>query len=77
MIKLSILFTFFTLFTISYAYAHPNHMSFEEVKHNNEHTSTTNTDTDKITHNNTQEQSGHSDIIPCTEQHKNTPCKKK
>jgi len=73
MIKLSILLTFFT---ISSAYAHPNHMSFENTKHNSEHTSI-NADTDKITHNSTQEQSGHNDIIPCTEQHKNTPCKKK
>lgn len=73
MIKISILVTFFS---ISFAYAHPNHLSHEDVQHNNvEQAGRLFNASDKMTQRN--EESGHSDIIPCTEQHKTVPCKKK
>ncbi len=73
MIKISILLTFFT---ISFAYAHPNHMSYESVQHNDaDQTLSLFNDSDKMTH--MKEELGHSDIIPCKEQHKTVPCKKK
>lgn len=74
MIKISILLTFFT---ISFAYAHPNHMTFENVQHNSEQTPGISTHSDKIAHNGMQEKLQHNDIIPCMEQHKTMPCKKK
>jgi len=73
MIRLSILLTFFS---ISFAYAHPNHMSFEDVQHNDEQTQAVLTNTDKVTYHK-DEKIKHSEIIPCTEQHKIVPCKKK
>jgi len=60
---------------ISFAYAHPNHMNFEVVKHDNVQSQRMITDGDKITHKAMEEQSGHSDM-PCTEQHKSVPCEK-
>jgi len=61
---------------ISFAYAHPNHMNFEAVKHDNYLSPRMLTDGDKITHKALEEQSGHTDV-PCTEQHKSVPCEKK
>ena len=74
MIRISILLL--TFFTISLAYAHPNHMSYEDALHNDENQShSIFNDSDKITH--IKEELGHTDTIPCTEQHKAVPCKKK
>ena len=69
---------FFTVYSIN-AYAHPNHMSFENVQHeaqNSRQTSINNTD--KLLHDNQEHQHRHGDLIPCKEQqHKASPCKKK
>lgn len=72
MIKISIILTFFT---ISLAYAHPNHMTFENTPHDKQ-ISGVSAETDKLIHNSIEEKSGHSDILPCVEQHKALPCKK-
>ncbi len=72
MIKLSILLTFFL---VSFAYAHPNHMSFENVQHDVVQTQGVVTDADKIMH--VEELIKHDDVVPCIEQHKEVPCKKK
>jgi hypothetical protein len=72
MIKLSILLTFVL---VSFAYAHPNHMSFENVQHDVVQTQGVVTGSDKITH--ADESVKHTDTVPCTEQHKEVPCKKK
>ena len=67
----------FAFFTISFAYSHPNHMSFEEVKHDNEQIHNTSPEPEKMAHRAMEEKSGHSNTIPCTIQHKAMPCKKK
>ena len=73
MFKVSIILTFFT---ISLAYAHPNHTTFDNIQHNSEQTADISTVSNKMKHNSTNENLGHSDIIPCMEQHKIIPCKK-
>lgn len=62
------------VFSISLAYAHPNHMSFETVKHDEQ---SQQPEAEKMTHRAIEEKYGHSDTPPCTEQHKAMPCKKK
>ncbi len=74
MIKASI---FLVFFTFSSAYAHPVHMTHEGVQHEAEQVSGSLIHTDKIAHDSLQEKTRHSDMIPCTEQHKELPCKKK
>ena len=69
--------TFSALYSIN-AYAHPNHMSFEDILHEvqNSWQSSIHT-TDKLLHDSQEQQHKHSDLIPCKEQqHKASPCKK-
>lgn len=65
--------------TASLSYAHPNHMSFEDVKHEPVTVTSTVSSGDKISRHDTEQKTGHSDDpIPCTDQkHKTTPCKEK
>lgn len=74
MIKFSVILS---SFTISLAYAHPNHMTHEDVQHNAEQTSAIYRVSEKMAHKSMEEKLGHSEILPCTEQHKEMPCKKK
>lgn len=69
-----IVFTLLVVFSISLAYAHPNHMSFEAVKHDEQ---SKQSESEKMTHRVIEEKYGHHDTVPCTEQHKAMPCKKK
>ncbi|MCW8929374.1 MAG: hypothetical protein OQL19_03935 [Gammaproteobacteria bacterium] len=68
----------FSLFSISLAYAHPNHMSFENIQHNTVQIKSTITSQDKLNQTLIEEHH-HSDTVPCVEeqQHKSLPCKKK
>lgn len=68
-----------SLLSISVAYAHPNHMTFEDVQHNSMQIKNTFNASDKINHIAVEEKQGHSDTVPCIEQqqHKSVPCKKK
>lgn len=64
-----------TLVSISFAHAHSNHMSFENVQHDVEQTQDVNNQSSQIRHS-VNEGTKHNDV-PCVEQHKTTPCKKK
>ena len=69
---------FSTLYSIN-AYAHPNHMSFENIQHETQYNRQTSiNNTDKLLHDSQEQQHRHGDLIPCKEQqHKASPCKKK
>ncbi len=74
-VLLAILVSFFM---VSSAYAHPNHMTFEQIKHELETLISTSLKTDKMMPYTLQEDYEHNDnIVPCTQEHKATPCKKK
>ncbi len=69
-----------SLFTVSLANAHPNHMTFEEVQH---HKTVSDKNASRISGklNHTIE-NGHNEPTPCAKQviepqHKTIPCKKK
>ncbi|MCU7801467.1 MAG: hypothetical protein KZQ70_15385 [gamma proteobacterium symbiont of Lucinoma myriamae] len=49
-------------------------MSFEAVKHDEQNKQS---ESEKMTHRVIEEKYGHLDTVPCTEQHKAMPCKKK
>jgi hypothetical protein len=69
-----------SLFSISLAYAHPNHMTFEVVQHEGEQNKIIKAIPDKLNHTTIEEKYGHhSDTEPCKEQtqHKTIPCKRK
>lgn len=74
-IKLLILLS---LFSISLAYAHPNHMTFEDIQHNTAQIKSASAIPDKLTHTAIEEKHGHGNAMPCTQQqqHKTVPCKK-
>ena len=66
----------FSLFFTSLAFAHPNHMSFEDVRHD------LNSMSISVDSANTvipirEEKHGHKELVPCTEQHREVPCKRK
>lgn len=68
---------FFAFCCLSVAHAHPNHMNFEAVKHDGPVQPSMLTGADKIIHEAKDEPNGHSESVPCTEQHKSLPCKEK
>lgn len=69
---------FLTLFSASFAYAHPNHMNFEDVLHNETGVNIPASTAHVFHHDTKTEKQGHSSDIPCTEQqHIKTPCKEK
>jgi len=74
-VKLIILLS---LFSISLAYAHPNHMSFEAVQHQAEQLKDTHDIANQLSHSAVEKQ-GHQEVaIPCKQQqHKAAPCKRK
>ncbi len=73
--NLSILFIFFA---ISSAHAHPNHMTYENVKHDKvEQSSDIYKNSDTLIHKNMEKDMGHKQFLPCTEQYKDIPCQKK
>ncbi|MDX2506451.1 MAG: hypothetical protein QNL62_18510 [Gammaproteobacteria bacterium] len=65
------------LFFTSWAQAHPNHMSFEDVRHNGHQVQSTTTKSDNSRMGNREEKYAHNDSVPCVEQHKKVPCKRK
>ena len=71
--KVLILISFF--FT-SLAYAHPNHMSFKNVTHDKSKIHNLPVDSKVLKLNSMDEKHGQDGIVPCTEQHQMTPCKK-
>lgn len=67
-----------SLFSVSLVYAHPNHMSFEDIQHNTDQIKKTLTELDTLKHKAVDEKHSHKNITPCIEQqHKSMPCKKK
>ena len=66
----------FSLFFTSLACAHPNHMSFEDVQHDINSISIS-VDSDNSVIQIREEEYGHKEFVPCTEQHREVPCKKK
>lgn len=68
-----------SLCSISLAYAHPNHMTFEDIQHNTALIKSASAIPDKLNHAAIEEKHGHSNAMPCTQQqqHKAVPCKRK
>ena len=64
------------VFTISLVYAHPNHLSFEQVRHTTKQVEAVQSNSVQ-SNNYRQEANHHSDVPLCNEQHQKVPCKKK
>jgi len=75
-IKLLVLLS---LISISSAFAHPNHMSFENVQHNEQQQAYSHSISERLAHTAREEKLKHGDSKPCRQQtqHKAIPCKKK
>ena len=65
-----------SFFFTSLSYAHPNHMSFENITHDQSKIHKLSDDSNVLKQNSMEEKHGRDDIVPCTEHHKTTPCKK-
>lgn len=78
--KLLMLVSLFSISLVSsLAWAHPNHMSFEDVRHSTDQINSVPVIPDKLHHTAIEEKHGHSDAAPCMQQqqHKTVPCKRK
>ena len=65
------------LFSASCAYAHPNHMGFEDIQHEQRQSQNKLAAIEKLSHHVVPEKPGHNEIAPCREQHKAMPCERK
>lgn len=65
--------------SISSAYAHPNHMSFENVQHSETQQKHSHVTAEPLEYSPREEKLKHSDSKPCGQQaqHKTMPCKQK